>query len=57
MDAHRSVLGIVAKQEGKLVLWSAHILGHITVHMMPLYWIKDSGHGWLGDMLTLLGKM
>ena len=57
MDAQRSVLGTVGNQEEKMVLWSAHISGHITVHMMPLYWIKERGQRWLGVTLTLLGKM
>ena len=52
-----SLLGAAAKQEGKIMLWSAHILEHITVHTMPLYWRKEIVHGRLGATLTLLGKM
>ena len=37
LDSHRSLLGIVANQGGKMVLWSAQILGHIKVCTMPLY--------------------
>ena len=36
LDAHMSVLGIVAKQEGKMVLWSDQISGQVKVRTMPL---------------------
>ena len=39
-----SVLGIVAKWEGKIVLMSSPMEGHITVIMMPLYYIKERGN-------------
>ena len=51
------LLGVVAKQEGKMVLWSDQIIRHITVRMIPLYWRKETGRGWLGVTLMLLGKM
>ena len=51
------LLGIVAKQEGKMVLWSAQILEYVKVHTMPLNWRKERSHGQLGATLTLLGKM
>ena len=57
LDAHGSVLGIVAKQEEQMVLWSDQVLGHVTVHTVPLYWRKKRGHGRLGATLMLLGNM
>ena len=50
------VLGIVTKWEGKMVLKSAPMEGHITVSTMTLYWRKERGHGRLGVMLKSLGK-
>ena len=50
-------LGIVENQEGKMVLWSAHILGDVIVRTMLLYWRREICHGRLGVMLMLLGKM
>ena len=50
------LLGIVTKWEGKMVLKSALMEGHITVSTMTLYWRKERGHGWLGVMLKSLGK-
>ena len=38
IDAHRSVLVIVAKLEGKMVLWSAQISEYVEVRTMPLNW-------------------
>ena len=35
-----SLLGVVAKQEGKMVLWSAQILEHVKVRMILLNWRK-----------------
>ena len=57
LDAYSSVLGIVTKWEGKVILRSDPMEGHITVLTMPLYWREDRGHRWLGVMLTSLGKM
>ena len=57
LDSHRSVLGIVGKQGGKMVLRSDQILGHVKVRTMTLYWRKERGHRRLGVTLTLLGKM
>ena len=57
LDAHRSVLGIVTKWEGKMVLRSAPMEGHITVRTIPLYWIKEGCHGQLGVTLMSLGEM
>ena len=57
LDAHMSVLGIVEKQEGKIVLWSDKILNHIKVRTMLLNWIKERSHGRLGATLTILGKI
>ena len=51
------MLGIVANQEGKMVLWGDQILGDVKVRTMTLNWIKERSHGRLGDILTLLGKM
>ena len=45
LDDHRSVLGIVAKKEGKMVLWSAQILEHVKIRTMPLNWRKERSHG------------
>ena len=52
-----ALLGIVAKQEGKMVLWSAQILEHVKVRTMPLNWRKERSHGRLGATLKFLGKM
>ena len=57
LDAHRSVLGIVAKLEGKMVPRSAKILEYVEVRTMPLNWRKERMHRRLGATLTLLGKM
>ena len=57
LDSDKSVLGIVAKQGGKMVVRSAQILGDVKVRTMPLYWRKERGHGRLGVMLKLLGNM
>ena len=57
IDAHRSVLGIVAKLEGKMVLWSAQISEYVEVCTMPLNLRKERSHGRLGATLTLLGKI
>ena len=51
------VLGIVANWEGKMVIRSDPMEGHITVRMIPLYWINGRGHGRLGVTLTSLGNM
>ena len=51
------MLGIVAKQEGKMVLWSDQISGHVKVRTMPLNPRKERSHGGSGDTLPLLGKM
>ena len=48
---------IVAKLEGKMVLWSAQISEYAEVCMIPLNWRKDKSHGQLGATLTLLKKM
>ena len=40
LDAHRSVLGIVAKLEEKMVLWSAQILEYVKVRTITLNWRK-----------------
>ena len=56
LDAHRSGLGIVAKLEGKMVLWSAQILEYVEVRTMPLNWRKERSHKWLGATLILLGN-
>ena len=45
MDAHRSVLEIVIKWEGKMVLRITPMEGHIMICTMTLYWIKERGHG------------
>ena len=52
LNAHRSVLEIVAKKEGKMVLRSDQILGHVNVRTMSLNWRKERGHRQLGDTLT-----
>ena len=39
------MLGIVENWEGKMMLRSAPMEGQITVHKMPLYWIKEINHG------------
>ena len=57
LDAHRSVLGIVARLEGKMVLRSAKISEYVEVRTMPLNWRKEKSNGRLGDTMTLLGKM
>ena len=57
MYDHRSVLGIVIKWEGKMLLRSALMEYHITVCTMLLYWRKERGHGRLGVTLVLLRKM
>ena len=57
MNQRYWMLGIVAKQEGKMLIWSAQILGHVKVDIMPLYWTKARGHGRLRVTLALLGKM
>ena len=57
LDANRGVLGIVAKQDGKMVIRSAQISEHVKVCTMRFNWIKERSHGRLGDTLTLLGKM
>ena len=51
------LLGIVAKLEGKMVLWSAQISEYVKARTMPLNWRKERSHGRLGAKLTLLGKM
>ena len=51
------MLGIVARLEGKMMLWSAQISEYVEVRTMPLNWRKDRIHGRLGATLTLLGKM
>ena len=57
LDAHRSVLGVVEKQEGKIVLWRAQISEHVKVRTIPLNWRKERSHGRLGATMTLLGNM
>ena len=52
-----SVLGIVAKLEGKMVIWSAKISEYVEVRTMPINWRKERSHGRLGATLMLLGKM
>ena len=56
-EFHPSVLGIVTKWEGKMVLRSALMDVHITVRTMPLYCKTKKGHGQLAVTLTSLGKM
>ena len=50
------VLGIVTKWEGKMVLKSALMEGHITVSTMRVYWRQERGQGRLGVVLKSLGK-
>ena len=56
-DLVESMLRVVARLEGKMVLWSAQISEQVEVRTMPLNWIKEKIHGRLGSTLTLLGKM
>ena len=56
-DLVESMLRVVARLEGKMVLWSAQIPEQVEVRTMPLNRIKEKIHGQLGSTLTLLGKM
>ena len=53
----QGVLGIMARLEGKMVLWSAQISEHKQVRTIPLNWNKEKCHGRLGATLTSLGKI
>ena len=48
-------MGIVARLEGKMVLWSAKISEYFEVRTMPLNWRKEKSHGQLRATLMLLG--
>ena len=45
LDAHRSMFGIVARLEEKMVLWSAQILDYVEVRTIPLNFRKEKFHG------------
>ena len=51
------LLGILARLEGKMVLWSAQILEYVEVRTKSLNWRKEKSHGRLGATLMLLRKM
>ena len=50
-------VGGCGKVGSEMMLWIAPMEGYITVRTMPLYWIKERGHGLLVFMMTSLGKI